>query len=110
MQLELTPSTFKVTFTGGPKKVVEEGEWGVAFESTNPKGDACNKLFTYSVDPEIGLCFLMKLEVEKNGGKDVSNVTRYLKDGEMVMRMGPKVSVKDGKTMVQAERIFKKIA
>ena len=110
MDLALTPTTFKIVFTGGPKKVIEEGDWGVPFDSTNPKGDPVVKTFTHSIDPELGLYFLMKLEVERKGAADVSNVTRYLQDGEMVMRMGPKLSAKDGKTMVQAERVFRKVA
>ena len=109
MKLELNSITFKITFTGGPKKNIEEGEWGRPFESTNPKGDPCKKLISYKVDHELGLCILMNLEVESNGKKDISNVTRYLRDGECIMQMGPKLSKKDGESMVQAERIFKKV-
>ena len=47
--------------------------------------------------------------MEKKGKpSDISKVTRYLLNGELVMKMGPKLSKKDGKTMVEADRIFKR--
>ncbi|GMH91962.1 hypothetical protein TL16_g12209 [Triparma laevis f. inornata] len=106
MTIELTDATFKISMTGGQKTKVDEGEWGVPFKGQNPRGDALLVTTTYRIDKSKGLCVVTTSKNELRG--NVELMTRYMKDGECVLLVGPKISVKDGKTEVSSERFFKR--
>ncbi|GMH99492.1 hypothetical protein TrVE_jg3875 [Triparma verrucosa] len=104
MIIELSATGFKFTMSGGPKSKVEEGQWNVTFPSTNPRGDEIMNTTTYRIDESKGLCLETKLKNEERGTEDV--LTRYIRDGECVLQLGPKLSLKDGKSNIMGERIF----
>jgi hypothetical protein len=91
--------------SGGPKPPkVEEGQWGVPLKTTNPRGFEGDLLMTYQVHPDGSLVVHSKLTTAN--GVDV--LSRYMQGDELILKIGPRVSAKDGKTLVEMKRIFKR--
>jgi len=96
---------FDITMLGGPKAVTNVGRFNIPMKVKDPRGQEGMLSLTYTKHPITNVVVIHN-RFETKEGTDVGS--RFIIDGELHMKMGPKISSKDGVTICEAVRIFKR--
>ena len=105
-ELKFYDQGFDITMLGGPKPVNNVGRFNIPMKVKDPRGQEGMLSLTYTKHP-VTSDVVIHNRFETKEGVDVGS--RFIIDDELHMKMGPKISSKDGITVCSAVRIFKRM-